>query len=147
MDTYNGGCLWDLQTDDDRRRVADSCIIVKAVSSQQDSLEEDNPMTVPSDGDDQQQQPVVQVILVAKVGSRTLWLIACLTLLVALHVVVREYVFLYWWRRWGRGGAGGSSELSWRLDNLDQYQPVSTKLELDRPNSSDVNKIRSYQHS
>ena len=146
LDTYNGGCLWALRTDHDRKRVGDSCIIVKAVSSQLDQQGEDDPTIVLFEGDISQ-QPVVQVTLAANVGSPTLWLIACLPIWIALIFIVREYGYTYWWRRYHSVvGVDDPSESSWHPGSLDHYQPVSTKGELDGTTASD-DRVQSYQHT
>jgi hypothetical protein len=147
--TYAGKCIWVLRTNDDRRRVAESCVIVKAVSSTTISP------TVPLDGGedstiitviDEDSQPFVQVTLVSQVGSPALLWIACLPLWGALIFCIRECLSC-------RSRHGGPSEQpSWRLETAgsQKYQPVPTnKMDsLDGHNqSSDVNTIRSYQHA
>ena len=147
LDTFNGGCLWTFPADHDRKRVADSCIIIKAVSSQLDQQGEADPTIVLFEGDISQ-QPVVQVALVANVGSPTLWLIACIPVWIALILIVREYGYIYWWRRsHSVVGVNDPSESSWYLGSLDQYHPVSTNGELDHTKPSDINNVRSYQHA
>ncbi len=118
--TQDGGCLWKLTSDRDRKRVQSSCIIVKAVSS-----------VTAFNASTNSAEDVVQVRLNSKVGSAPLIAIAFIPILIGLVLICREYGFE---RVQRKRDTDEDSSRSLRKSSAyyNNYQSVSTKDDKER---------------
>lgn len=121
--TQDGGCIWRLTSERDRRRVQSSCIIVKAVSS---------IATSTFNASSTSSEDIVQVRLNAKVGSALLTVLAIIPFLIGLLLICREHGS-YCFRPQRGMDEDSSANLRKSSPFYNNYQSVSTTDAMERP--------------